>query len=65
MTSRKIPLKLVAAPRNRCRFRGPARVGGERTLCGLYLRPLRRRPAACRRGPSSRGPDPLQKMRIV
>jgi hypothetical protein len=51
--------------RNRCRFKSPARASGERTLCGLCLRPLRRRSTACRRGPSSWGPDPPCKMRIV
>jgi ribosomal protein S14 len=32
------PPKSSYRARNRCRFRGPARASGERTLCGLCLR---------------------------
>ena len=64
MTSRKIALHVVTAPAVSVVLDAPpVLMASEHSVD--YLRPLRHHPVARRRGPSSRDPDPLHKLRIA
>ena len=65
MNTRKIPLNVVVAPASGAVLEAPPVLIASEHSVDYHLWPLRHRRAACRRGPSSRVPDPLQKLRIV